>query len=87
MHALDTFLAAGQQSLTANREFLIAAAGLGCVLYAEAVAPFYRTTWDAIEMCVRIAFPRVRAADVVQFGAIREARLKRDEKRAAALRG
>lgn len=85
MQALDAYLAAGHHALHAHRELFTASVGLGCALYAEAVTPFFRSATDAFEMCVKIAFPRIRAADVVQFGPIRSAKIRRDEKRSAAL--
>lgn len=87
MTALDTFLSTSQQSLNANRDLFIASIGLGCAIWAESVAPFYRTMWDLLDLGTKLAFPRLRAADVVQFGVFRDAKIKRIERREAALRG
>ncbi len=85
--ALDTYLAASQQSLQSHKDLIIATVGIGYVLYVEAVVPFYRSAWDAFEMCAKIAFPRVRAADVVELGAVRTAKRARLLRRAEAMRG
>ena len=85
MQAFDTYVAAGQQTLYAHRDLFVATVGLGCALYAEGVGPYFRAATDALEMCVKIAFPRIRAGDVIQLGPIRSAKIRRDERRAAAL--
>jgi len=83
--ALDSYISAGQHSIQANRDLVVASFALFGSLWAEAIAPFYRCAWDALDMCAKIAMPSMRPADVVQLGALRDARLRKIERRNAAI--